>query len=75
MKNFLTAAVISLSAMSVSAGGMPEELVEPTKTILETVEPVSTASDTTISCSNRIDAEENRRSPIGLSAEHLNPLC
>jgi hypothetical protein len=46
MKNFLTAAVISLSAMSVSAGGMPEELVEPTKTVLETVEPVSTASDT-----------------------------
>ena len=45
MKNFLTAAVISLSAMSVSAGGMPEELVEPTKTVLETVEPVSTASD------------------------------
>jgi hypothetical protein len=33
--------------MSVSAGGMPEELVEPTKTVLETVEPVSTASDTT----------------------------
>ena len=46
MKNFLTAAVISLSAMSVSAGGMPEELVEPTKTVLETVEPVSIASDT-----------------------------
>jgi len=32
--------------MSVSAGGMPEELVEPTKTVLETVEPVSTTSDT-----------------------------
>ena len=47
MKNFLTAAAISLSAMSVSAGGMPEELVEPTKTVLETIEPVSTASDTT----------------------------
>ena len=46
MKNFLTAAVISLSAMSVSAGGMPEELVEPTKTVLEISEPVSTASDT-----------------------------
>jgi hypothetical protein len=46
MKNFLTAAVISLSAMSVSAGGMPEELVEPTKTALEISEPVSTASDT-----------------------------
>ena len=46
MKNFLTAAVISLSAMSVSAGGMPEELVEPTKTVLEIAEPVSTASDT-----------------------------
>jgi hypothetical protein len=47
MKNFLTAAVISLSAMSVSAGGMLEELVEPTKTVVETVEPVSTASGTT----------------------------
>jgi len=47
MKNLLTAAVISLSAMSVSAGGMPEELVVPTKTVQETVEPVSTASDTT----------------------------
>ena len=47
MKNFLTAAAISLSAMSVSAGGMPGELVEPTKTVLENVEPVSTASDTT----------------------------
>ena len=47
MKNFLTAAAISLSAMSVSAGGMPEELVEPTKIVLETVEPVSNASDTT----------------------------
>jgi hypothetical protein len=47
MKNFLTAAVISLSAMSVSAGGMPEELVEATTTVVETVEPVSTASDTT----------------------------
>ena len=46
MKNFLTAAVISLSAMSVSAGGMPEELVVPTKTVQETVEPVPTASDT-----------------------------
>jgi hypothetical protein len=32
--------------MSVSAGGMPEELVEPTKTVLEIAEPVSTASDT-----------------------------
>ena len=47
MKNFLTAAVISLSAMSVSAGGMHEELVVPTKTVEETVEPVSTASYTT----------------------------
>ena len=47
MKNFLTAAVISLSAMSVSAGGMPEELAVPTKTVQETFEPVSAASDTT----------------------------
>ena len=46
MKNFLTAAVISLSAMSVSAGGMPEELIEPPKTVPEIAEPVSTASDT-----------------------------
>jgi hypothetical protein len=46
MKNFLTAAIISLIAISVSAGGMPGELVEPTKTVLEIVEPISTASDT-----------------------------
>ena len=46
MKNFFTAAGISLIAISVSAGGMPEELVEPTKTVLEIVEPISTASDT-----------------------------
>ena len=46
MKNFLTAAVISLSAMSVSAGGMPEELVEPTKTVLETASPIVAGTST-----------------------------
>ena len=46
MKNLITAALISLMAMSVSAGGMPEELIEPTKTVLETIEVVSPASDT-----------------------------
>ena len=46
MKNLITAALISLMAMSVSAGGMPEELIEPTKTVLETIELVSPASDT-----------------------------
>ena len=46
MKNLITAALISLMAMSVTAGGMPEELIEPTKTILETIEVVSPASDT-----------------------------
>ena len=46
MKNFPTAAAISLSAMSVSAGGIPEELIEPTKTALETIEVVSPAPDT-----------------------------
>ena len=37
MKNLITAALISLMAMSVAAGGMPEELIEPTKTALETL--------------------------------------
>ena len=46
MKNLITAALISLMAMSVSAGGMPEELIEPTKTVLGTIEVVSPASDT-----------------------------
>ena len=46
MKNRITAALISLMAMSVTAGGMPEELIEPTKTVLETIEVVSPASDT-----------------------------
>jgi len=46
MKNLITAALISLMAMSVTAGGMPEELIEPTKTVLETIEVVSPAPDT-----------------------------
>ena len=46
MKNLITAALISLMAMSVAAGGMPEELIEPTKTALETIEVVSPAPDT-----------------------------
>lgn len=46
MKNLITAALISLMAMSVTAGGMPEELIEPTKTVLETIEVVSPATDT-----------------------------
>ena len=48
MKNVITAAVISMMVMSVAAGGMPEELIEPTKTALETIGVVSTASDTVI---------------------------
>ena len=48
MKNVITAAVISMMVMSVAAGGMPEELIEPSKTALETIEVVSTASDTVI---------------------------
>ena len=43
MKNLTTAALISLIAMSVTAGGMPEDLIEPTKTALETIEVVSPA--------------------------------
>ena len=46
MKNLITAAVISMMAMSVAAGGMPEEVIEPTKTVLETIEVVSPTSDT-----------------------------
>jgi len=33
-------------AISVAAGGMPEELIEPTKTVFETIEVVSPYSDT-----------------------------
>ena len=43
MKTLITAALISLIAMSVTAGGMPEDLIEPTKTALETIEVVSPA--------------------------------
>ena len=46
MKNLITAALISLMAMSVTAGGMPEELIEPTKTVLETIEVAFPAPDT-----------------------------
>jgi hypothetical protein len=46
MKSLITAAIISLIAMSVSAGGMPEELIEPSNTAVEIIEVVSTASDT-----------------------------
>ena len=46
MKNVITAAVISMMVMSVAAGGMPEELIEPTKTALETIEVASPAPDT-----------------------------
>ena len=46
MKTLITAALISLIAMSVTAGGMPEDLIEPTKTALETIEVVSPAPDT-----------------------------
>ncbi|MDA9900400.1 hypothetical protein N9D97_07000 [Planktomarina temperata] len=46
MKNLITAALISSIAMSVTAGGMPEELIEPTKTALETSEVAYAASDT-----------------------------
>jgi hypothetical protein len=45
MKNLITAALISLMAMSVTAGGMPEELIEPTKTVLETIEVASPANN------------------------------
>ena len=48
MKNVITAAVISMMVMSVAAGGMPEELIEPSKKALETIEVVSTASETVI---------------------------
>ena len=48
MKNVITAAVISMMVMSVAAGGMPEELIEPSKTALETIEVVSTVSETVI---------------------------
>ena len=45
MKNLTTATLISLIAMSVTAGGMPEELIEPANSALETSEVASAASD------------------------------
>lgn len=37
MKCFITATVVSLIAASAFAGGMPEELIEPTKIAIEAV--------------------------------------
>ena len=37
MKCFITATVVSLFAASAFAGGMPEELIEPTKIAIEAV--------------------------------------
>ncbi len=48
MKYFLTAGVVSLIAASAYAGGMPEELIEPTKIAIEAMDasPIVTSTST-----------------------------
>ena len=49
MKYFLTAGVVSLIAASAYAGGMPEELIEPTKITIEAMDASPTVAGTTTS--------------------------
>ena len=49
MKYFLTAGVVSLIAASAYAGGMPEELIEPTKITIEAIDTSPTVAGTSTS--------------------------
>ena len=49
MKYFLTAGVVSLIAASAYAGGMPEELIEPTKITIEAMDASPIVAGTTTS--------------------------
>ena len=49
MKYFITAGVVSLIAASAYAGGMPEELIEPTKIAIEAMDTSPTVVETTTS--------------------------
>ena len=53
MKYFITVAVLSLMAASAYAGGMPEELIEPTMIVIEAIDTSPTVSGT--STSNPLD--------------------
>ena len=49
MKYFITAGVVSLIAASAYAGGMPEELIEPTKITIEAMDASPIVADTSTS--------------------------
>ena len=53
MKYFITVAVLSLMAVSAYAGGMPEELIEPTMIVIEAIDTSPTVAGT--STSNPLD--------------------
>ena len=53
MKYFITVAVLSLMAASAYAGGMPEELIEPTMIVIEAIDTSATVAGT--STSNPLD--------------------
>ena len=53
MKYFITVAVLSLMAASAYAGGMPEELIEPTMIVVEAIDTSPTLAGT--STSNPLD--------------------
>ena len=49
MKYFIAAGVVSLIAASAYAGGMPEELIEPTKIAIEAMDVSLTVAGTSTS--------------------------
>tara|TARA_B100000768_G_C10983460_1_gene250862 strand:- start:202 stop:405 length:204 start_codon:yes stop_codon:yes gene_type:complete len=49
MKYFIAAGVVSLIAASAYAGGMPEELIEPTKITIEAMDASPIVAGTTTS--------------------------
>ena len=49
MKYFITAGIVSLIAASAYAGGMPEELIEPTKAAIEAIDTSPTVAGTSTS--------------------------
>ena len=53
MKYFITVTIVSLIASSAYAGGMPEELIEPTMIVVEAIDTGPTVAGT--STSNPLD--------------------
>jgi len=49
MKYFIAAGIVSLMAASAYAGGMPEELIEPTKITIEAMDASPIVADTSTS--------------------------